>query len=106
MNIYISGPITGRTEYDCTITFAIKQSEVESFGHTPINPWAIGAYLPKLTHEQYIAIDLEIIKQAADAVYFMPGWRNSRGCVIEHDFCEKQGIPIIEKISDLKEVSA
>lgn len=31
----------------------------------------------------------------ADAVYFMEGWQNARGCVIEHMICEKYGIKIL-----------
>ena len=31
----------------------------------------------------------------ADCAYFMKGWNKARGCIIEHEVCERYGIPII-----------
>ena len=31
----------------------------------------------------------------ADYAYFMKGWNKARGCIIEHEVCERYGIPII-----------
>ena len=33
----------------------------------------------------------------ADCVYFMKGWNEARGCIIEHEVCERYGIPIIKE---------
>ena len=32
---------------------------------------------------------------AMDAVVFMDGWEEARGCRLEHDCCESYGIPIL-----------
>ena len=32
----------------------------------------------------------------ADAAIFASGWAEARGCKIEHEVCEKYGIPIVE----------
>lgn len=41
----------------------------------------------------------EAIKKlgACDACYFVKGWQNYKGCVIEHKICELYGIEIIEE---------
>lgn len=101
MNIYISGPITGRSKLDCSIAFTMAEANIGYLGHEAINPWKVSALLPVLDHEQYMNIDLEIIKNAADAVYFMEGWKASEGCNIEYEFCQVNGIPIYEKISEV-----
>ena len=31
----------------------------------------------------------------ADCAYFMKGWNEARGCIIEHEVCERYGIPIV-----------
>ena len=31
----------------------------------------------------------------ADAAYFPDGWKNARGCIIEHEVCKLYGIDII-----------
>ena len=30
-----------------------------------------------------------------DCAYFMKGWNEARGCIIEHEVCERYGIPIV-----------
>lgn len=91
MNIYISAPITGRTTDDVALVFSYAKTQLEYYGHRVINPWAIGQLLPELTHEQYLAIDKEIITQAADAVFFCGGWQNSKGCKSEEALCRALG---------------
>lgn len=43
----------------------------------------------------YIAESIDIIA-TCDAVYFMPGWQESRGCVIERQICEAYGVKILD----------
>lgn len=33
----------------------------------------------------------------ADCAYFMKGWNKARGCIIEHEVCERYGIPVIKE---------
>lgn len=101
MNIYISAPITGRTKDDIEFCFAYAKTQLEYYGHKTINPYAIGKMLPELTHEQYLAIDEAIIRNAADAVYFFAGWRESKGCQLEHKLAEDLGLVIFEDISEV-----
>ena len=43
----------------------------------------------------YLAASLEVMSQC-DGVYFCEGWRNNRGCVIEHQAAELYGVEIIK----------
>lgn len=42
----------------------------------------------------YLAKSLDLLAQC-DAVCFAPGWKNARGCQIEHTCAEQYGIEII-----------
>ena len=42
----------------------------------------------------YLAKSIILIAEEADAVYFMKGWEQARGCVIEHAACLAYGIPV------------
>ena len=79
--VYISGPITGVERY--WEAFEKAEDELEAAGYIPLTP----TRLPKgLTNEQYMRIDLAMI-DAADAVLFLPGWRESAGTLTENTYC-------------------
>lgn len=46
----------------------------------------------------YLAKSIILIAEEADAVYFMKGWEQARGCVIEHAACLAYGIPIYYEV--------
>lgn len=84
MNIYISGPITGRSNEDNEKAFNEAKLEIMKLGHVPVSPWDIGKALPRsFTHSDYMAIDIEILRRC-DAVVFIDGWEKSDGCQYEH----------------------
>lgn len=83
--IYLSGPITGVPNY--WKAFEKAEANLRSLGYIVLSP----AKLPQgMTNEQYAKIDTAMIN-AADAVYFLPGWENSRGATIERAYCEYIG---------------
>lgn len=83
--IYLSGPITGVPNY--WKAFEKAEANLRSLGYIVLSP----AKLPQgMTNEQYAKIDTAMI-DAADAVYFLPGWENSRGATIERAYCEYIG---------------
>ena len=43
----------------------------------------------------YLAKSIEFLSKA-DIAYFCPGWREARGCRIEHDCAAQYGITIID----------
>ncbi|MBR5299840.1 MAG: DUF4406 domain-containing protein [Bacteroidales bacterium] len=107
MNIYISGPITGRSEAECEMKFNKAQNEIEKLGHTAVNPWQIGKLLPKnLSHKDFMDIDKEILVKC-DAIYMMPDWNKSKGCREEHrlmvilDDCIDDSTKIFYELSEI-----
>ena len=46
----------------------------------------------------YLAKSVKLIAEEADAVYFMEGWEQARGCVIEHAACLAYDIPIYYEV--------
>ena len=42
----------------------------------------------------YLAKSFELIASKADGVYFLKGWGEARGCILEHDACLAYGVPV------------
>lgn len=99
MIIYVSGPITGVSYYEGIFDRAAKQ--IRAMGHTVINPAELGqAVLGELTHEQWMQIDMDIIKMC-DAVYAMPGWAQSKGASEEVRLALWRGMKVFDRLSDI-----
>lgn len=93
MKVYISGRITGTTDY--LERFAQAEAMLTAKGYTVINPAKVCDRLPKsLTWEEYMAVALAMLA-IADAVYFLRGWRDSNGAVIERGVADDMGKEIL-----------
>ena len=88
MKIYLSGKITGTTDY--MERFSAKQMDLESKGYEVVNPASINSLLPKsTTWKEYMSMCYPMIDMC-DAIYFMDGWEESAGAKIEFDYaCRK-----------------
>ena len=54
---------------------------------------------PEVKHPALWYLGNTLIKMSScDAVYFMRGWENARGCQIEHAAAEKYGLEIIYEV--------
>ena len=96
--VYISGPITGVERY--WEAFEKAEEELEAVGYIALVP----TRLPKgLTNEQYMRIDLAMI-DVADAVLFLPGWRESPGALTENTYCTYTDKPHCFDVDTVKEV--
>ena len=89
MRIYISGPMTGRPDYE--ERFAEAASAIKADGHTYFNPALVARVVPDLTYEGYMAIDLEWLR-FCDAICMLPGWTKSRGARLERAHAMKNGL--------------
>ena len=49
-----------------------------------------------------LASTLCAIADEADAVYFMKGWDNARGCQVEHFICKQYNVQIMYEIHDFE----
>ena len=92
MKIYISGPITGTTDY--MERFKRMQEALEGMGHTVINPAKVNAELPQgTTHEEYMTMCRPMIDMC-EVVLMMEGWQQSKGCRMEFDYAMQKRITI------------
>ena len=76
--IYISGPLGVPNYWEA---FEKAEEELLGFGFIPISPSRLPA---ELSEAQYARIALASI-DAADAVYFLPGWDDRMR--LERDYC-------------------
>ena len=94
--IYISGPITGTKDY--MQRFKKAEKELTEKGYSVINPAKVNAMLPQdATWEEYIKVSLTLLS-ICTGVYMMPGWRESRGAVLEFMQARRNGMQIYEDI--------
>ena len=95
MKVYVSGKITGTTDYK--ERFETAENILRAgFGYDVINPAQVCAGLPEgMTHDEYMAVCLCLVNMC-DAIYMMEGWRESNGASIEYGYALAKELRIIE----------
>lgn len=94
MKIYISGGITGCPRY--YEKFYAVEHLILQLGHAPINPAAVNSMLPANTdYEDYMKMSFTMLDMA-DAIYMMPGWKDSMGANREYGYAQAKELVIIE----------
>lgn len=96
--IYISGAITGTTDY--MERFAQAESYLTKAGYGVVNPAKVNAQLPKsTTYEEYMKLSFCMLEMC-DCVYMLRGWRRSKGANMEFQKARDIGIPICFQEND------
>lgn len=98
MKFMISQPMNGLT------TEQIKQNrekvvkKLENEGHIVIDTVFEEFNESTIQHKGVYFLGKSLEKMAeADVIYFMDGWRNARGCIVEHTVADFYQIPIVEE---------
>lgn len=94
MKIFISQPMGGLSEQEINIKRKIVIAKLESqYGENNIEILNTNFNFPGENALYYLSKSLEKLSKA-DLAYFVDGWENYRGCIIEHMCCIKYGIEI------------
>ena len=81
MRIYISGKITGTTDY--MKRFAEVEERLTKQGHEVVNPAKINAMLPVgVSYDDYMKVCITLL-DLCDTIYMMHGWEHSEGAARE-----------------------
>ena len=100
MRVYISGPITGVSDY--MEKFEAAEKELKEKGYTVVNPAKINYGMPEdVTYEEYMEIDIRLI-DLCDAIYMIRGWEMSRGANREYGYASGLGKTIIYQKGKLR----
>lgn len=90
--LYISGPMSGKPDFNFP-AFDEAADKLRKAGYRVINPADFGAN-PDESWERCVARDLAILP-CADGIAILEGWWDSRGALLETDFAETAGKPIL-----------
>ncbi len=88
LKIMISQPMNGKSEEQIRNERAKLVKELEEKGHKVIDTIFAEATPEGDARLYYLAKSIEAMSKV-DAVIFMPGWENARGCKIEHEIAVK-----------------
>ena len=93
MKIVISQPMNGLTQEQIETNRATVMKELIAAGHEIVDSY-ITVDAPKNMNAGlfYLGLSLQIIASQADAVYFLDGWQNARGCWMEFEACKRYGV--------------
>ncbi|APU00882.1 hypothetical protein [Aeromonas phage 59.1] len=90
--VYIAGPISNCLD-TYFLQFAAAEAQLKHKGAIVINP----AMLPigLRSHQSYMNICLPMVNES-DMVVMLPGWRDSKGAVMEATHGAAIGLPVFE----------
>ena len=93
MKLYISGAITGTTDY--MDRFYCTQRFLEEQGYTVINPADVNSRLPEdTTYEQYMSVCM-VLLDMAEGIFMIKGWEKSCGANRELGYALAKGKVVI-----------
>ena len=102
MRIYISGKITGTTDYKEKFEKAAEQ--IAAKGHEPINPVDVDKIVKNATWDEYMQIDLPLLR-ISHGILMLPDWRDSNGARLEHREAVRMQKRMFYEIDDIEEAN-
>ncbi|WP_312680987.1 DUF4406 domain-containing protein [Stenotrophomonas chelatiphaga] len=89
---YIAGPMTGHADFNYP-AFNFAAALLRSAGIAAINPADHGV-VPGATWEDYLRSDIAQLA-TCESIYFLPGWSQSRGALLEHHIATSLGMRLL-----------
>ena len=91
--IYISGKITGTTDY--MTRFGKEDLILKGKGFHVVNPARVCSSLPSdLTHDEYMSICIPLL-ELCRTIYMLKGYQDSDGAMEELKYAQEHGLDII-----------
>ena len=82
MKVYISLPITGHDIEEVEASCIFAKAVLKKKGHTPVSPLDVSDN-PDASYAEHMGRDISALLDC-DAVVFLDGWEESKGCALEH----------------------
>lgn len=93
MKIYISLPISGKDIEEVKLKARETAVLLEEDGHVPITPFEVSPN-PNATYAEHMGKDIQALLEC-DAVMFLQGWHDSKGCLAEFEVAKIYGKKLI-----------
>jgi len=93
MRVYISGPMTGRKDYNFP-AFHEAEKALKNKGLTPLNP---ARNPPGLEYHHYMDLAMAMVR-CSQAILLLPGWEESRGAQAELAYARSIGLEVMAEI--------
>lgn len=103
--IYLAGKVTGLPQDQVIEKFRKKQIELESNGHTVLNPLTLVKNFKEFAEQSVCVPEIKTWEDEmkvcisdmvfCDELHLMPCWQESRGATLERDIALRLNIPIV-----------
>ena len=101
MTIYISGKITGTTDY--LNRFKEAEQHLKKAGHEVVNPAELNQQFGTNRPWEFYMRNCIRWLIGCKAIYMLKGWQDSKGASFEREVAINTGITVIEQEDDLDE---
>lgn len=92
--VYISGPMRGYPEHNYP-AFNEAASVLDSYGYKVVNPADNFQGRVDLPQETYLRVDVGVMAERCNAIFFLPGWQNSAGARLEWQVAKSLGFDVV-----------
>ena len=93
--IYISGPISKRSQTQTQKHFGEARKALEEQGYDVVDPTKLGFENAGVAEwDKFMREGIKLLMDC-DAIYMLEGWEDSRGATIESDLAWELGMPIV-----------
>lgn len=108
MKAMLSQPMNGKTEEEIKATRERAIAQLESMGYEVVNTLFTDEWYSreKMEERGVVQIPLCFLAKSLEnmslchAAYFCKGWKNARGCIIEHAVAKAYGLTILYEEGD------
>lgn len=101
MRVYISGAITGTSDF--TERFKEAEERLTKEGFSVINPAHANSYMPKDTaYEEYMKVAFCLLDMC-EGIYMMDGWEKSCGANREYGYALAKNMTIMFESAERKQ---